>query len=210
VSDQIWRHFYQHKFPINGQWLWLIAMVSSFVLYAVVSLLTGGTQKAANLEKILHRGKYAIAAEPSEARRPVRSLWLRLVGITEHFTLSDKILSIALVVWNIGWFVTFLAVTAYHFAFNTSDAWWAKFWHFYIISQFWVGVPSTIWFTIGGIHDIRALFKTLAHLVRDDSDDGTVHHEADDEIIETPPGISRSSSGLLKPALDEERAEEVE
>jgi SSS family solute:Na+ symporter len=183
-ADQIWQHFYHHDFPINGQWLWFIAMVSSLVSYLAVSLLTGETHKAANLEKILHRGKYAVPTEQSEAKQPVRSTWLRILGITEHFSLTDKILAVALVVWNLGWFATFLVVTGIHFTFGTSTEWWAKFWHFYIIMQFWIGVPATFWFTIGGIYDIRALFKTLAHIVRDHTDDGSVRHEP-----EEPPAL---------------------
>jgi solute:Na+ symporter, SSS family len=196
VSNQVWQFFYHHDFPINGQWLWFVAMVASFVLYGVVSLLTGGSHKAVNMEKLLHRGKYAVATEATEAKQPVRSIWLRLLGVTEHFSLADKILAVSLIVWNFGWFFTFLIVTGIHFAFNTTTEWWAKFWHFYILMQFWVGVPATLWFTIGGIYDIRALFRTLSHLVRDDSDDGSVHHEADDEIADPTPGAPGTGETL--------------
>jgi SSS family solute:Na+ symporter len=200
VSNQIWQYFYHHDFPINGQWLWFFAMLISFVLYGAISLLTGGSHKAVNMEKLLHRGKYAVATDAAEAKQPVRSFWLRLLGVTEHFSFTDKLLAVSLIVWNFGWFFTFLIVTGIHFAFNTTDAWWAKFWHFYILMQFWVGVPATVWFTIGGIYDIRALFRTLSHLVRDDSDDGSVHHEADDEIVDPTPGAAGDAP---KPALDE-------
>jgi solute:Na+ symporter, SSS family len=205
--NQIWQFFFKVDFPINGQWLMFVAMVFSLILYVVVSLLTGGTHKAVNMEKLLHRGKYKVASEQMESKAPVRSIWLRLMGITEHFSLSDKILSVALVVWNLGWFATFLIITAIHFTFDTSVEWWAKFWHFYVVMQFCIGVPATIWFTIGGIHDIRALFKTLANVVRDDSDDGSVKHEADDEIVELPPGVAANAGEILDLATGEEVVE---
>ncbi len=175
-ADQIWRHFVGHDFPINGQWLWFIAMVSAVVGYVLVSLLAGGLRKAANMDKLLHRGAYAVAGEHQE-RLSVRSRWLQFVGITPEFTLTDRILAIVLVAWNIGWFAAFLIVTAVHFTFGVSTEWWAKFWHFWILLQLVIGVPTTIWFTIGGVVDIRKLFDILKHAVRDARDDGRVLDE---------------------------------
>ena len=40
----------------------------------------------------------------------------------------------------------------------------------------------TIWFTWGGVHDIRGLFRLLATAKRDATDDGRVVHEKDDVL----------------------------
>jgi hypothetical protein len=169
----------------------------------LVSFITGRRHKNANLQKILHRGRYALTTdEPVAKRHP--SVWLRIIGITEHFTLSDKILAIALIVWQFGWFGSFLVITAIHFTFGTSQEWWAKFWHFYILLQFVIAVPATIWFTVGGIHDIKALFKRLEEVVRDPMDDGRVRHESEEETPGPTPDAAGSDSEVLKPALGEE------
>jgi solute:Na+ symporter, SSS family len=205
-ADPIWQHFFQKDLPINLQWLSFIAMVSALTAYVLISLLTGRRHKDANLQKILHRGPYALPTDEPVAK-PRSSTWLRIVGITEHFTLFDKFLAIALIVWQFGWFTSFLVITAIHFAFGTSQEWWTKFWHFYILLQFVIGIPAAVWFTVGGIIDIKALFKTLEKAVRDPTDDGSVRHEPDDEISDPKPDVAGSAGDVLKPALDEEGVE---
>jgi SSS family solute:Na+ symporter len=182
-ADPIWQYFFGRDFPVNGQWLSFIAVVIAIAVYVLVSFITGRKHRDANLEKILHRGRYALATDEPAAKRHSNA-WLRLVGITEHFSFTDKCLAIGLIVWNFGWFAAFLVITAIHFAFGTSTEWWTKFWHFYIILQFAVAIPATLWFTIGGMHDIKALFKTLETTVRDPKDDGRVEEEPEEE---TPP-----------------------
>jgi SSS family solute:Na+ symporter len=201
-ADQIWKYFFGHAFPINFQWLFFIAMVTALVAYVLISLITGSKRRDANLEKILHRGRYALPTDAPVAKSHA-SVWLRLVGITQHFTLSDKILSIAMIVWNFGWFATFLIVTAIHFTFGTSQEWWTKFWHFSILLQFVIGVPATVWFTVGGIIDIKALFRRLEEVVRDPTDDGRVCHEPEEETPPAPDAAGRDGD-VLKPAMGEE------
>jgi SSS family solute:Na+ symporter len=207
-ADQIWQYFFYRDFPINFQWLSFIVMVAALAVYVLISLITGGKHKDANLEKILHRGRYALPTDEPVAKRHTNA-WLRIVGITEHFTLSDKILAIALIVWNFGWFASFLIITAIHFTIGTSQEWWTKFWHFYILLQFVIGIPATIWFTVGGIIDIKALFKRLEEVVRDPTDDGRVRHEPEEETPGPVPDIAGSGGDiLLRPAMDEEGVEQ--
>jgi SSS family solute:Na+ symporter len=107
-------------------------------------------------------------------------------------------------VWQFGWFGWFLVVTAIHFMFGTSQEWWEKYWHFNILLSFVMGVPATIWFTVGGIYDIRALFKTIEEVVRDPTDDGRVRHEPEEETPEPAPDVAGSGGDVLKPAVGEE------
>jgi hypothetical protein len=53
---------------------------------------------------------------------------------------------------------------------------WAKFWQVWIWMQVGIGVPATVWFTIGGVQDLRELFQSLRTLERDVRDDGRVEH----------------------------------
>jgi hypothetical protein len=173
--------------------LMFFAMLAAAAVYILVSLLFGDKKKAANLEKMLHRGKYADEGQAVVAKPSMRTRMREFVGIHKDFTLSDRILAVALLTWTFGWFFVFAVVTAIHFTVGTSNEWWGKFWHFYIISQLAVGIPATIWFSIGGIVDIRSLFRTLATAVRDEKDDGRVIHESDD-VVEDKAGESIGSA----------------
>jgi SSS family solute:Na+ symporter len=206
-ADPIWQSFFRRDFPINLQWLSFISMLSALTVYVLVSLITGRKHKNANLEKILRRGQYALPTDEPVANSH-SSVWLRLVGITQHFTLSDKILAIALLVWQLGWFALFLIITAIHFTFGTSEAWWTKFWHFYILMLFVISIPATLWFTVGGILDIKALFKRLEEIVRDPTDDGSVHHEREEETPAPTPDVAESGRDALMPAFGEEGVEQ--
>jgi len=193
-------HIYK-DFPINGQYLWFMAMVGAILSYIVVSLLTCRRGCEHNMEKLLHRGPYAAdgrgtCPNPSLSDKdaashshPVekeaaghgslRARWHQLVGITDEFSLGDKVLAVALIIWNFGWFFVFLIATAVQFAIGIDEAWWPRFWHFYILLQLVLGVPATIWFTIGGVIDIKGLFRALATAIRDQRDDGRVLREPD-------------------------------
>jgi hypothetical protein len=54
------------------------------------------------------------------------------------------------------------------------DAWWANWWLFNLSLTVVAGTLMTLWFLIGGIKDIKALFRSLTTIRRDDHDDGTV------------------------------------
>ena len=65
-----------------------------------------------------------------------------------------------------------------------SPQWWAHYWLILaILIPFAVSIVTLIWFTIGGIHDIRAFFTALNSMRRDPRDDGRVqsHHNLADE-----------------------------
>jgi SSS family solute:Na+ symporter len=179
IVPEIYKAQTGQEFPVNGQWLWMLAMLGSIVVYIVVSLLTCRPGQEFDLDKMLHRGKYRVAHD--HVAEHTTSRWLQIVGITSEFSTWDRVLAIALVVWNAGWFLTFLVVTVMNLVVEFPYAWWSRFWHFYIWLYFIISVPATIWFTIGGIHDIRALFRELSTIERDHTDDGRVVREAETE-----------------------------
>lgn len=187
IVPEIYKSHYHHDFPVNSQWLYFIAMCLASIVYVTVSLLTGRREHAFNLERILHRGKYANASESVIEEMP-QSRWLQVVGITKDFSRGDRVLAIALVVWNAAWFGTLVVATIVNYAFHgISDTLWASFWHFYIWIYFLVGIPATVWFAVGGLIDMKLLFKALSMTVHDQTDDGRVIHAPERDVeIEVP------------------------
>ncbi|MCD4831345.1 MAG: hypothetical protein K8R02_05980 [Anaerohalosphaeraceae bacterium] len=165
----------------NGQVLAFVVMISSIVVYLLVSLL--GKKQEYNMDRMLHRGKYAVNEDKSDSPAlPVRG-FKALIGINREFTRRDKILYITTAAWSLMWVGIFIVGTIYNLIFDVSTESWEKFWYFYIILSLVVGIVITIWFFIGGMHDIKDMFRTLREAKRNDLDDGMVigHHNLADE-----------------------------
>ena len=60
VCRQIWPGYYGHDFPINSMYMWAIIMAVCSILYIVFSLIVN---KNADMDRLLHRGKYNIEKE---------------------------------------------------------------------------------------------------------------------------------------------------
>ncbi len=175
-----------HQFPINGQWLWFIAMILATSIYFFISIFTSRVSDAYDLDRVLHRGRYRVETDhvPEEHRQ---SKWLQIVGITSEFSRSDKMLAVALVVWNAIWFLWFVLFSVINLLHPVSDSIWTRYFFINAIAIPAVFcIPVTIWFTTGGVMDMRALFKALEAAVRDPSDDGRVvaHEEPSGELPE--------------------------
>jgi len=192
ILPRVWKARYGVDFPINGQWLYFIGMVSSALIYGIVSLCT--CKQPYNLEQMLHRGKYTIASDDVIATDAKTSAWQKIVGITDEFSRSDKILAIALIVWNALNFLWFVAFTIINLMMPVSDSVWATSHYVPFLISICLSIPVTIWFTIGGVIDIKDLLSHLKTAVRDASDDGRVHHALDP--ITTVAG-DQGSSGML-------------
>jgi len=185
ILQQIGRHYRHMTDPgpllrfvnavngINSRIIWFWIMISCLASYVVVSLLTKN-EEGFLLERVLHRGRYAIKGDHVEAIHKPPSPWMRLVGITSEFSVTDRVLAYALVIWNFGWFAVFVVATLCHLFSGTSTKGWATFWHLWVWTQILIGVPATVWFTIGGISDMRKLIRRLFTLARDAEDDGRV------------------------------------
>lgn len=167
------------KFPINGQWIYLSAMVAAALAYVVASALT--YRRDFDLDRVLHRGRWAVDEQgqtvPPPAKPP-RSL-KGLLGIDEQFTFGDKCQSVALFAWTMFWFSIFVVFTVWNLISPWPTEWWVKYWH---VVGIWlplvIGIVTTIWFTWGGVRDLRRMFKQLRTARRDERDDGMV--EADE------------------------------
>jgi SSS family solute:Na+ symporter len=185
----IYKNLTGHQFPINGQYINMIAMSSAVLMYVSVSLITGRGKPAFNLDKLLHRGNYAIKNEHTEYVETLKSRWQKFVGITPEFSKSDKIFALFLIGWNLLlflWFIIFTAINLYYKLVHgvlLSDNAWSIYWQVGIVINVILCIPVTIWFTVGGIIDIKALYKHLDTCPRDHSDDGSVCSDEDEEAL---------------------------
>jgi SSS family solute:Na+ symporter len=181
------------RFPITGQEILFITMVSSVAVYVVVSLLT--CKEPFNLDRMLHRGQYSRAEDQGNAalgstrkRGGFSSIFL---GWDNQFTRSDKILSASVFIWSMANFAVWLIVVAWNSVSPFSKEAWADY--FYIMNVLVVlaiGAVTTVWFTIGGTWDLHRLFKRLKTLERNVLDDGRVMGHVNAEDLAFVPEVS--------------------
>jgi SSS family solute:Na+ symporter len=160
------------NFPINGQWGWFMAMVAATIVYIVVSLLT--RRPTFILDQMLHRGIYAEKTEgkPEDAQ-PVKG-W-KVLGTTKEFSKGDKIIYVVTMGWTFLWVLVFFIGTFYNFFIHKiTNTGWMHFWMTYTYIFLTASIIVTIWFTIGGIKNLREMISALRHNIRDDSDSGFV------------------------------------
>lgn len=181
------------KFFMNGQEIYFLTMVAAMASYVGVSLLT--CRQSFNLDRMLHRGEYAlrddsvaVVDKAATAHRGLRKLLQTLSGIDEHFTRGDKVLSISVMIWSLGWgFGSFLLLLIW----NAISPWPANYWaNWFFIQQYVVGtaigVITTVWFTIGGSRDLWIMFQRLKTHRSNDLDDGRVIGHANAEDVAPP------------------------
>lgn len=164
------------KFPINSYELYFMSMLSGIVAYVVGSLLT--YKGPYNLDRLLHRGIYDVEGrvKPPFKWTPA-NVAKALVGITPEYTRGDKIIAWSVVgyaiVYKFG--LCFVAVLVWNFIKPWPTEWWSTY--FFITSLCVtgaIGIVSTFWFLIGGIIDMKRLFKDLAARVDNPLDNGVV------------------------------------
>jgi len=165
-------------FPLNGMTISFYASLAAIGAYIAVSLLT--CRAPHDMDRLLHRGKYAVEAEaPGEpiAARPARSRFhvYNIVGIDEHFTRGDRWATLGIFFWSLFWFAVFLIGTLWYLIDPWSDRVWADYW---LVTSIYlpllVSLVTTIWFTIGCWKDLMLFFQRLRTEKRDSHDDGTV------------------------------------
>lgn len=158
-------------FPINGQYFWAMAMGGSIVVYVLVSLL--GKKQEFNMDKMLHRGIYTIKDETVVVDAVPQKGW-KVLGMGKEFTKGDKAIYIAAYIWTAIWVIIFIAGTIYNLAGDIPDSSWMEFWKFFVMTNLIASVLIVIWFTYGGIKDLKDMLQRLKTTVRDHTDDGSV------------------------------------
>ena len=167
------------EFPFNGNQVAFVASLVAIAMYVAVSLLT--CRRPHDMDRLLNRGPYAV--EPEDPGHAVRSVsWIvRLVGIDEHFTRSDRWVTWSVFYWSMFWFFLFVFGSVLYLVHPWSMEAWATYWR---VTSVWlplvIGVITTIWFTLGGAHDLRLFFRRLHHETVDPRDDGVVAHGSEE------------------------------
>ena len=164
------------KFPINSYELYFMSMIAGIVAYVVGSFAT--YKQPYNLDRLLHRGVYDVEGQAKPAFRwTPGNVAKALVGITPEYTRGDKIIAWSVVsyaiVYKFG--LCFVAVLIWNMISPWPTEWWSTY--FFITSLCVtgvIGIISTFWFLIGGIIDMKRLFKDMAARVDNPLDNGQV------------------------------------
>ncbi len=163
---------------------WIIGLcVANYILVSLI-----GPKANINMDKLLHRGKYAIEGEDSTSFKEGHTL-LQKLGISREFTFWDKVVAAITLGWPLIWFTIFLLGNSYQLYSKAgiSDEAWLAFWHKWMWLIFGISVALTIWFFLGGLRDIVYMFRKLRSSSLDEADDGRVTDsvaEAQDNDIE--------------------------
>ena len=163
-------------FPINGQWVLLITMIVSSLLYIGISMF--GKRSEFNIDRMLHRGKYALKEDDKEAGDTIFGRILEKIGIESTFNRKDKLTYAFCIFFPLAFIALFVIGTIYNLFINreVSDESWMRFWYIWIIVVICVFIIVTVWLIIGGLKDLKEMFRRLRTIKRDDLDDGTVVH----------------------------------
>ena len=190
------------KCPINSYEWYFITMAVSLALYFLFSWISH--KEPFNLERMLHRGKYAIDGERLiTSRWTWQNLYNKLIGITPEYTFWDKVIAWAYFFYSMvfRFFITFVFVVVW----NIFDPWPLEWWGYYFLIVFLI-VPgiltaiTAVWFSICGVIDLRAMFRDLASRVANPLDDGRVEgnmslaDKAQLEALEQKPDKKSSGS----------------
>ncbi|HYA48772.1 MAG TPA: hypothetical protein VEG35_03650, partial [Burkholderiales bacterium] len=168
-------HQVRPSFPVNGQMFWGLAMAASSLVYVGVSLVMG-RRKAFDMDRMLHRGKHLIQEEYKIVdTQPVRG-W-KVLGMGREFTPFDKVIYVATYAWTASWVAVFVVGTTLNLTREVSTAAWTSFWKTYTLIYLGVSILVIVWFSTGGIINLRQMVRTLRTMKRDHSDSGFVEHD---------------------------------
>jgi len=159
------------EFPLNSQWVYFIAMITCTSLYIIISLCG---RKVCDMDKLLHRGKYAVAEDDATVEQaPVRG-FRALIAMGREFTFWDKVIYLGSVGWTLFLCAVFIVGTVYNWIVDVKTESWTKFWWIYILINFAISILALIWFFFGGLRDYREMFRLLRTRKADELDDGRV------------------------------------
>ncbi|MBO7721122.1 MAG: sodium:solute symporter [Kiritimatiellae bacterium] len=174
LVQQFWKDF-----PLNGQHIYFWTMCASIASYVGVSLL--GPRHVHDMDKLLHRGKYADAGGPQPVRR--RFSLRSLTGVEADSPFFDKFIAYGTLVWSFGWVAVFVAVSVIGAATGgLTDFFWEKFWYVKLILITGIlGTICTVWIAAGGFRDAIYLVRDLRAEKIDETDDGFVRDEKNND-----------------------------
>jgi len=163
------------KFPINSNELFFFAMVLGIVSYCGVSYLT--RKEKFNLDRMLHRGRYSTGPEPVRESWSIRNVFSKLIGIDEEYTMGDKVIAWSVFGYSFVYMfvIMFLGVLLWNVIAPWPLEWWSRYFFIYSLTvPCLIALVSTVWFMIGGVIDLRRMFRDLAARTDNPLDDGRV------------------------------------
>jgi len=163
-------------FPLNGVQVSFSASIIAMLSYVLVSLLT--CREPHNMDRLLHRGQYAVEPEGGEpAAKPLSKFNpARIIGIDEHFTRRDRWVAGSIFGWGMMWLLLVAIGSLIYFFHPWSDTGWLNFWLASAGVNIAISVVVCIWFTFGCTRDMMEFFRRLKQENVDAGDDGTVVH----------------------------------
>ena len=166
------------KFPVNSYEIYFLAIVFSIICYCTVSFLT--CKKPFNLERMLHRGIYAIDEEKPRSAWTWKNFYGKFIGITPEYSRGDKWIAWGVFAYTICYrfLGTFVLVVIWNAVSPWPVARWGTYflWIHLIVPAF-LAVFSTVWFGAGGFRDLRNFFRSLRTRTADHLDNGVVDGE---------------------------------
>ena len=197
--------FYDQPFFMNGTQIGFISSLIAVSVYIIVSLLT--CKEDFDLDRMLHRGKYAAITElvgDTSVKHFKRSGWARHLGLDDNFTTGDKWLTGAMAGWGLFWFGVFVVCTVWNLVAPWKNETWASYYHVTGIGiPVFVAFVTGIWFSWGGLRDMRSLFKRLRNERVNALDDGTVvnNQNLDELAVEAKVSGTPAASEVEKTTL---------
>jgi SSS family solute:Na+ symporter len=164
-------HQIQPRFFINGQMFWGLAMAASSIVYVLVSLLS--KRQVFDMDRMLHRGLYDIKKETQVVEeQPLRG-W-KVLGMGKEFTRGDKFIYVMTYAWTFTWVMVFILGTIFNLTRDVGNGSWMSFWKIYIWAYLIASVIVVLWFSTGGIINLKDMIKQLKTMKRDHRDSGFV------------------------------------
>ena len=205
----VWR-MSPHKFPINSVEINFLIMMCCLVGYIAGSLLT--YKGPFNLDRMLHRGIYNTDGEnKAQFEWTWRNVFKKIIGITPEFTTGDKVITWSVFIYSFiyKFMIAFVLVVVWNIFSPWKPEWWGSY--FFVV---YLGVPlvaasfTTFWFIIGGIIDLRRLFRDLENRIANPLDNGQVEGNvslADVEAFAKQEQQSKEQNADKEPPEKEEK-----
>jgi SSS family solute:Na+ symporter len=188
-----------HGFPefiSSGFWLSFFVSIVAITVYVSVSLLT--CRKPFDLSSLLSRAEKHQEVDSVESAPVKRSLHARLVGIDSDFTKSDRSVAYFVFWFSMAMFGLVMFMLFWQFglprlvllfggspetaaSLPIGKRGWANLWLWLkLVIPCLIAFVTLIWFSIGGIADMRSFFRTMKTRERDEKDNGMVRPEEPD------------------------------
>ncbi|HSW46964.1 MAG TPA: sodium:solute symporter [Phycisphaerae bacterium] len=156
----------------DGQRMFVFAALAAIAVYVLLSLLT--CREKFNLDRMLHRGAYAVKDDVVDGEVSRSGFW-HMLGVGPEFSLWDKRVYIASLTWVFLWGGVFAVGTFWHlFVRPIPTDTWLSFWHFLVWMAIVLATIVVSILFIGGVGNLKEMFALLRDRERDHTDDGSV------------------------------------